>query len=771
MDANHLQRLRRMLEQVDPSWKAEGLQETLQGRAGAAGGPRLELAKQDAQFAMESLDVLKRGEDVDADQRFALEAIIMPYHRPVIDIVGNRMKPEQLTGTWQHLAGPELRPRIEQCLLSVGRINVPHLTSLPYAGTGFIVGPELMMTNRHVAQIFAQGLGVRNLQFLPGQVAAVDFHGEAGREESLSLDVERVVMVHPYWDMALLKVRGLPEDRKPLTLGTTDPANLRDHEIVVVGYPGYDPGGDDEFQRIQNRIFRGTYYVKRLQPGNLKVRGSIESFGRMVDAVTHDCSTLGGNSGSAVLALPRAGGGPIQVIGLHFGGAYLVANYAVPAFDLAQDGRVVDAGVNFAGRIDGRGGFYDPYWREAEVGESFAARDGSPAGPTVPPASAGTAQTVASGAAVTWTIPLQVTISLGAPTLAPVPAPAPGPAPAQVSGPAPAPTPVTAPAATRATAAGEARRAAVEALFRRQPPRPTSDLPYPFSADSLSATGFSWPAALSTAMASRLAYEESAAVMSTAQDRWKMEGCAFVEKDDTQCFVARTPGVVLIAFRGTESLGDWLADLNVLSTERTYGVVHRGFLSAFQAVEPQLRLLVSGFPDHDVVITGHSLGGALATVAAAEWRGQFRITRLYTFGQPAVGKGGFPEFFRASYPDTLFRFVNDDDVVPRVPPTFQHVGRLLHFDASGNLPGGTESPVVASRIPRAGARPEAPAGPPTMSEVEFDRLRAALLQRRASRRDPAAPSTEAPVLEGVLPSVSDHSLDLYITKIAAKARA
>ncbi len=377
--------------------------------------------------------MIKQGGDVDADQRFVLEAIVMPYHRPVVDVVENRIQAEQLTKKWQHLAEAALRLRIEQCLLSVGRIDLPNHPSFAYAGTGFIVGPELMMTNRHVAQIFGQGLGVRNLQFQPGKVAAVDFYGEVGRTESMSLAVESVVMIHPYWDMALLKVRGLPEDRKPLTLGTTDPANLRDHEIVVVGYPGYDPGGDDEFQRIQSRIFRGTYYVKRLQPGLLKVREPIESFGRMVDAMTHDCSSLGGNSGSAVLTLPRSADGPILVIGLHFGGAYLVANYAVPAFDLAQDGRVVDAGVNFAGQIDRRDSVYDPYWRETEVGESPAAKDRSLTGATVLPAPAGTApQAVASVAAVTWNIPLHVTVSFGVPTLVTAPAITAAPVPTPV---------------------------------------------------------------------------------------------------------------------------------------------------------------------------------------------------------------------------------------------------------------------------------------------------------------------------------------------------
>jgi hypothetical protein len=56
-----------------------------------------------------------------------------------------------------------------------------------------------------------------------------------------------------------------------------------------------------------------------------------------------------------------------------------------------------------------------------------------------------------------------------------------------------------------------------------------------------------------------------------------------------------------------------------------------------------------------------------------------------------------------------------------------------------------------------------------LTEAEFDRLRAQLLDQRARARAVGVESLEAPVLEGILPSVSDHSLDRYIAKIAARA--
>jgi V8-like Glu-specific endopeptidase len=740
-----------MLEQVDPSKKSSGLKETLESRrAVAAEGPRLDVrrvdpAKMEADFALESLDVLHRGGPVDDQQRFVLEAIVMPYHRPVVDIVDNRMRTDQLTSEWQSLAGDALRPQIEQCLWSIGRIDVPKLPSLPYAGTGFIVGPDLLMTNRHVANIFAQGVGIRTINFQPGQAAAVDFYHENGGTRSESLAVERVLMIHPYWDMALLKVKGLPENRKPLTLSITDPSSLLDREIVVVGYPGYDPTEGNEFQQTQNRIFRGIYYVKRLQPGRLKAREPIESFHKTVEAATHDSSTLGGNSGSAVLLLPRAAGETIQVVGLHFAGEYLVANFAVPMSDLAQDSLVVDAGVNFASRSAPRDDFYASWWREADSAEAVAAAGAVSAGPSVQLPRAGTpVSSPVSKGPVSWTIPLEITVSLGAPAVS-------APAAATVL-----PSPAAAPPM------------AVEGLFFRNRTSPTAASPQQFSVASLAADEFQWPTALSLALASRLAYEDAAAVENTARSVWKLNQCKFVEADDTHCFVATSADAALVAFRGTESVGNWLTDLDIAGTTRPYGVVHRGFLAAFQVVDSQLRELLAGLPQRRVLLTGHSLGGALATVAAAEWCGQIPISSVYTYGQPAVGRGEFPAFMNQQHAGKFFRFVNNDDIVPRVPPCYIHVGRLFHFDAQGRLESQAESALceaAAAVVPHVVVSPEEP---PMVSEAEFDRLRAQLLQQRLWARASGLESLEAPMIEGFLPSISDHSIDQYIAKIAAK---
>ncbi|WP_165219393.1 lipase family protein [Aquisphaera insulae] len=366
----------------------------------------------------------------------------------------------------------------------------------------------------------------------------------------------------------------------------------------------------------------------------------------------------------------------------------------------------------------------------------------APPSPPEEPAGAPPGAGLGAGTPVTFTIPIQVTISLGNPTLAVVP----GAAIASAVAP---------PVVSR------------EGLFGRTPTPPP--VPYSkFTRESLAAGRFGWKTALSLALASRLAYDPASAVEATGRGVLGMQTCRFVEADDTQCFVASTADAVLLSFRGTENLGDWLGNLNMVQTTRPYGAVHRGFLGAFQVVEEELTRILTTFGDRPLLITGHSLGGALAMVAAAEWQGRLPTAWVYTYGQPAVGRGDFPGFMEEHYDGRIFRFVNDDDVVPRVPPFYQHVGKLIHFDAAGNLEGPAgalaERPagVVVESMP-------SPPDPPMLSQREFDQIRAGLLQTRAATAAAGQESLGQPAVEGILPSVSDHAIDRYLAKILAKA--
>jgi hypothetical protein len=348
-----------------------------------------------------------------------------------------------------------------------------------------------------------------------------------------------------------------------------------------------------------------------------------------------------------------------------------------------------------------------------------------------------------------WVLPLSISISVGTPVLGEV----------------------TSLAQTSAAMTSQTRLT-TEGQFSSSPPAATTA---PFNLSALSAQTFTWKAALSLALASKLAYETEESIKKTClsgeSTSWGFSTCDFVDFDDTQCFVATTADLALVSFRGTESRGDWFRNVNVPGRTRDYGVAHRGFLGAFQAVESQLRSSLAGMAGRKLIVTGHSLGGALATVMAAEWQSFMPAAFVATFGQPAVGRGAFRMFFLQNYSRRFFRFVNDSDIVAQVPPGYEHVGRLLHFDAQGNLQNGqtllsTERASVES-LQMESIDP----GPPMLTEAEYQRLQSRIGQEVLRVNQPLTESTSGTQLEGIFTTVSDHSLDTYIAKIAPKARS
>ena len=111
-----------------------------------------------------------------------------------------------------------IKATLRPVFASIGRIELPGNPDLPYGGTGFVVGRGLVMTNRHVAEIFSVGLGMRDLVFRSASRAGIDFLQEKGSTASQFLRVRDVAMIHPYWDMALLRVDGLDDGHPALVL-------------------------------------------------------------------------------------------------------------------------------------------------------------------------------------------------------------------------------------------------------------------------------------------------------------------------------------------------------------------------------------------------------------------------------------------------------------------------------------------------------------------------------------------------------------------------
>lgn len=358
--------------------------------------PKAQVPGQYRQLVERTISKLVDHRPLSDRESWAFEAIIIPDKRPAIDIL-ERNSFTTDHPDWQHLLAAPALTAISGAIAAVGRIELPGHPTLPYGGTGFAVARNLVMTNRHVADIFATGLGVHELDFRPGVAAGVDL--ERRRDGgSVPLTVRKVLMIHPFWDMALIEVDGLPEVIKPLQLAVAGPQNTPD--IVAIGYPAFDPRNNAD---VQNQVFGGIYNVKRLMPGRLT--GSMATVGyggNTVTASTHDSSTLGGASGSAVADIVSG-----EVLALHFGGVYGKTNYGVPAHQLARDGRVIDAGVEFAGDPQRQDTEWDHLWNDTEASRPVPK----------PRLSAGTAQVkpAAQPGRLSVTIPLHVTVEVGAP--------------------------------------------------------------------------------------------------------------------------------------------------------------------------------------------------------------------------------------------------------------------------------------------------------------------------------------------------------------------
>jgi Trypsin-like peptidase domain len=329
-----------MLERLSPHGSLGLLQEELQSLSDDenATGELLSSRRRDFDVG-ESFSMIERGraDRLDSTQLEKLEAVIHETLRPAIYIVNNKFG--RLPAYWHELDKQEARLRIERCIPSIGRIELPGKALLPYAGTGFVVGHNLMMTNRHVATIFAKGTGLSEFQFKSGYSAAINFRRERIPTNSKLLRVIGVRMAHPIWDMALLEVEGLTELQPPLRLSVMHPNELTSRKVVVIGYPQQDIRGDIA---VQNRIFEGMFGVKRLLPGRIGSFQEFEEGGQIVQALTHDASTLGGSSGSAIIHVDSG-----EVIALHFAGEYLKTNFAVATQDLLNDPQVEKASLNF----------------------------------------------------------------------------------------------------------------------------------------------------------------------------------------------------------------------------------------------------------------------------------------------------------------------------------------------------------------------------------------------------------------------------------------
>jgi hypothetical protein len=334
------------------------------------------------------------------DIPIALETMVRPG-RPVLPIKG-----DLIVRAPAFIEPPDGEMMVQRLLAAsaainpiiplVGRIDVANFPrNASFIGTGWLIEPGIIVTNSHVAELIGRRDG-RKFTFLPGRfgdpvVTTVNWKREMDSDLNVASPVESIIFIESRQiaDIAFLKVGhrsdGARQDR--ILLADSDAA--AGTSVAVVGYPAR--AGEDVIpdQAWMERVFGGRYDIKRAAPGVVMPNSR--------GWATHDCTTLGGNSGSAVIDLATG-----KAVALHFAGAYVLENYAVPAStirDYLKRRPWESPETIVTDRDDGE---------QVHVGVTQATTTTPPAATPMSPA----AQT----ASVSITLPLTITVSIGNPT-------------------------------------------------------------------------------------------------------------------------------------------------------------------------------------------------------------------------------------------------------------------------------------------------------------------------------------------------------------------
>ncbi|WBO68186.1 lipase family protein [Streptomyces camelliae] len=217
------------------------------------------------------------------------------------------------------------------------------------------------------------------------------------------------------------------------------------------------------------------------------------------------------------------------------------------------------------------------------------------------------------------------------------------------------------------------------------------------------ASGYSVQRAYWLARAAELAYKDRAVIEDQAA-KWGFGQVRHHETrftppfplQDTQAYTMAGDRMIVTAFRGTEptQIKDWLTDATTppVTGPGGNGHVHHGFAEALRSVYPDIADTLADLrtDGQTLYFTGHSLGGALAMLAGARMyleKPHLAADGIYTFGQPRTCDPVLAEAFHQGLGRCTYRFVNNNDIVPQLPPepVFTHVRALRYIDSKGKL--------------------------------------------------------------------------------------
>jgi predicted lipase len=193
---------------------------------------------------------------------------------------------------------------------------------------------------------------------------------------------------------------------------------------------------------------------------------------------------------------------------------------------------------------------------------------------------------------------------------------------------------------------------------------------------------------LALAQLAKLAYTK---VPGTLSDKLKstFPKVTHLYNNPAQGFVCANDTDIVVVFRGTDQPTDWISNVRYKQIAGYGGYVHEGFAEQLRGLESRMLSAVKKYHDNKqtIWVSGHSLGGALATLAAKKLGTiNNKPYMLNTFGGPRVLNPAAAKAFK----QTMYRFVNDQDLVPHIPSRglinrYEHVGRRVHFTKAGKI--------------------------------------------------------------------------------------
>lgn len=263
------------------------------------------------------------GNTLSAEEKI-FESIILLIGRPVLTILHGTFQVPESEEWYKKLL--KARSMLETAIRSVGRVEAVNVPGYEWMGTAWIVRDDIIVTNAHVARVFAGKVSDGKFEFKQNyrnerMKARLDTREEIDQDLEIEYLVTDILYISESEssDLAFLRVKRLSEDsiELPQAIPLSDTTIETTVDIAVIGYPARDSRA---VSTEMSQVFGDIYDVKRMSLGTASAT-------QWPGILRHDCCTLGGNSGSPLVDLNTG-----KVLGIHFcGGTTETGNGAVSA--------------------------------------------------------------------------------------------------------------------------------------------------------------------------------------------------------------------------------------------------------------------------------------------------------------------------------------------------------------------------------------------------------------------------------------------------------